>query len=162
MLNWLWGAQRFLARAVWHLRACYTATPGPAIQPSRPASSYPAPGARAPLVGLLAWQCTAERKGRSRMGNRVGREWAITWAHGVVVSHPLSMREALGSIPSVSIVVLKWHCFVCLVAATELQPCVGALRAGTGAAQCGRRRSGARAVALPYALLWGQTLGQAM
>jgi hypothetical protein len=26
------------------------------------------------------------------------------WAHGVVVSHPLSMREALGSIPSVSIV----------------------------------------------------------
>ncbi len=26
----------------------------------------------------------------------------ITWAHGVVVSHPLSMREALGSIPSVS------------------------------------------------------------
>ena len=24
------------------------------------------------------------------------------WAHGVVVSHPLSMREALGSIPSVS------------------------------------------------------------
>ncbi len=26
--------------------------------------------------------------------------WA--WAHGVVVSHPLSMREALGSIPSVS------------------------------------------------------------
>ena len=25
-----------------------------------------------------------------------------TWAHGVVVSHPLSMREALGSIPSVS------------------------------------------------------------
>ena len=25
------------------------------------------------------------------------------WAHGVVVSHPLSMREALGSIPSVSI-----------------------------------------------------------
>ena len=26
----------------------------------------------------------------------------INWAHGVVVSHPLSMREALGSIPSVS------------------------------------------------------------
>ena len=26
-----------------------------------------------------------------------------SWAHGVVVSHPLSMREALGSIPSVSI-----------------------------------------------------------
>ena len=24
------------------------------------------------------------------------------WAHGVVVSHPLRMREALGSIPSVS------------------------------------------------------------
>ena len=29
------------------------------------------------------------------------------WAHGVVVSHPLSMREALGSIPSVSICVIK-------------------------------------------------------
>ena len=28
----------------------------------------------------------------------------ISRAHGVVVSHPLSMREALGSIPSVSIV----------------------------------------------------------
>ena len=27
----------------------------------------------------------------------------VQWAHGVVVSHPLSMREALGSIPSVSI-----------------------------------------------------------
>ena len=26
-----------------------------------------------------------------------------TWAHGVVVSHPLRMRKALGSIPSVSI-----------------------------------------------------------
>ena len=26
-----------------------------------------------------------------------------TWAHGVVVSHPLCMRKALGSIPSVSI-----------------------------------------------------------
>ena len=26
---------------------------------------------------------------------------ATNWAHGVVVSHPLSMREALGSIPSV-------------------------------------------------------------
>ena len=25
------------------------------------------------------------------------------WAHGVVVSHPLRMRKALGSIPSVSI-----------------------------------------------------------
>ena len=29
-------------------------------------------------------------------------------AHGVVVSHPLSMREALGSIPSVSIMALPW------------------------------------------------------
>ncbi len=28
----------------------------------------------------------------------------VNGAHGVVVSHPLSMREALGSIPSVSIV----------------------------------------------------------
>ena len=27
----------------------------------------------------------------------------IIWAHGVVVSHPLCMRKALGSIPSVSI-----------------------------------------------------------
>lgn len=30
----------------------------------------------------------------------------INWAHGVVVSHPLRMRKALGSIPSVSIVCL--------------------------------------------------------
>ena len=41
------------------------------------------------------------------------------WAHGVVVSHPLSMREALGSIPSVpisgestSLVVHAHHCSV--------------------------------------------------
>ena len=26
----------------------------------------------------------------------------LSWAHGVVASHPLSMQEALGSIPSVS------------------------------------------------------------
>jgi hypothetical protein len=31
-------------------------------------------------------------------------------AHGVVVSHPLSMREALGSIPSVSTAGLKAAC----------------------------------------------------
>ena len=32
------------------------------------------------------------------------------WAHGVVVSHPLCMRKALGSIPSVSICVsLQLH-----------------------------------------------------
>ena len=30
----------------------------------------------------------------------------ISWAHGVVVSHPLRMRKALGSIPSVSSVVV--------------------------------------------------------
>ena len=29
----------------------------------------------------------------------------VNWAHGVVVSHPLCMRKALGSIPSVSSVV---------------------------------------------------------
>ena len=33
----------------------------------------------------------------------------ISRAHGVVVSHPLSMREALGSIPSVSILILHKH-----------------------------------------------------
>ena len=31
------------------------------------------------------------------------------WAHGVAVSHPLSMREALGSIPSVSTLTLSYH-----------------------------------------------------
>ena len=31
----------------------------------------------------------------------------VNGAHGVVVSHPLSMREALGSIPSVSIFVFS-------------------------------------------------------
>ena len=40
----------------------------------------------------------------------------VNGAHGVVVSHPLSMREALGSIPSVSIfnlveglILFGWH-----------------------------------------------------
>ena len=35
------------------------------------------------------------------------------WAHGVVVSHPLSIREALGSIPNVAIFIIAacgWHC----------------------------------------------------
>ena len=38
--------------------------------------------------------------------------WTIyNWAHGVVVSHPLSMRGALGSIPSVSNCALElWLC----------------------------------------------------
>ena len=30
-------------------------------------------------------------------------QWRTNWAHGVVVSHPLRMRKALGSNPSVSI-----------------------------------------------------------
>ena len=34
----------------------------------------------------------------------------VNGAHGVVVSHPLSMREALGSIPSVSILGLSEKC----------------------------------------------------
>ena len=34
---------------------------------------------------------------------------SYNWAHGVVVSHPLSMREALGSIPSVSIFYFLWY-----------------------------------------------------
>ena len=38
----------------------------------------------------------------------VWRMSSSTWAHGVVVSHPLSMREALGSIPSVSIGPSQW------------------------------------------------------
>ena len=32
---------------------------------------------------------------------------SLARAHGVVISHPLSMREALGSIPSVSIIVVE-------------------------------------------------------
>ena len=36
-----------------------------------------------------------------------GQNHECNWAHGVVVSHPLSMREALGSIPSVSIFVFS-------------------------------------------------------
>ena len=32
--------------------------------------------------------------------------------HGVVVSHPLRMRKALGSIPSVSIQLLTFYCLV--------------------------------------------------
>ena len=31
----------------------------------------------------------------------------LPWAHGVVVSHPLRMRKALGSIPSVPIQLLS-------------------------------------------------------
>ena len=38
------------------------------------------------------------------------------WAHGVVVSHPLSMREALGSIPSVSTLCCP------LVSLAQIQP----------------------------------------
>ena len=35
------------------------------------------------------------------------REAECMWAHGVAVSHPLCMRKALGSIPSVSNVVVS-------------------------------------------------------
>ena len=39
---------------------------------------------------------------------------SIIWAHGVVVSNPLSMREALGSILSVSMLICKclWHVYI--------------------------------------------------
>ena len=48
-------------------------------------------GAVAPRTGeILVW------------GRRASQVHALPRAHGVVVSHPLSMREALGSIPSVS------------------------------------------------------------
>ena len=40
-------------------------------------------------------------------------------AHGVVVSHPLSMREALGSIPSVSICI--FHTDDGMLRQTELE-----------------------------------------
>ena len=43
-----------------------------------------------------------------------------SWAHGVVVSHPLSMREALGSIPSVSISVSQ--------TCTTSRTCSGSMR----------------------------------
>ena len=45
----------------------------------------------------VAFQCSVVRQGASCSTR--GRQLR---AHGVVVSHPLSMREALGSIPSVS------------------------------------------------------------
>ena len=38
---------------------------------------------------------------------------SLVRAHGVVVSHPLSMREALGSIPSVSIFYVVEMCVDC-------------------------------------------------
>ena len=43
----------------------------------------------------------------------------LNWAHGVVVSHPLSMREALGSIPSVSICI--FHAADGMMRQTELE-----------------------------------------
>ena len=43
-----------------------------------------------------------ENAGRARRPTMAKRPDGINRAHGVVVSHPLSMREALGSIPSVS------------------------------------------------------------
>jgi hypothetical protein len=40
-------------------------------------------------------------------------------AHGVVVSHPLSMREALGSIPSVSISCLNAASHACMLSIAQ-------------------------------------------
>ena len=66
------------------------------------------------------------RKAPSRRDPQMGCEIArfnhhrdsmCNWAHGVVVSHPLSMREALGSIPSAS--TLRAGC-----KATALRHCV--------------------------------------
>ena len=47
------------------------------------------------VMTLPAPACVLQQ--RQGLSSRIAR-----WAHGVVVSHPLSMREALGSIPSVS------------------------------------------------------------
>jgi hypothetical protein len=51
-------------------------------------------------------------------------------ARGVVVSHPLSMREALGSIPSVSIFHIYVACRVCV--------CVCVKLVGASSALCAR------------------------
>ena len=52
------------------------------------------------------------------------------WAHGVVVSHPLSMREALGSIPSVSTLQIR-PSFACPPQHTMLWRLQGTFLSGT-------------------------------
>ena len=71
-----------------------------------------------------------------------GRTCNITWAHGVVVSHPLSMREALGSIPSVSIWLLQRRLLVLPDAATWTRRRGRASTGGAGEAQRGLRCGG--------------------
>ena len=64
-----------------------------ALSPSLQMSARPAGQAVNPM--------SVHTRGGSRQSNAA--QTFARWAHGVVVSHPLSMREALGSIPSVSI-----------------------------------------------------------
>ena len=44
-----------------------------------------------------------------------------TWAHGVVVSHPLRMRKALGSNPSVSILIIIWKSGILLAVVAAIK-----------------------------------------
>ena len=67
--------------------------PALTLYPSLQMSARPASQAVNPM--------SVHTRGGSRQSNAV--QTFARWAHGVVVSHPLSMREALGSIPSVSI-----------------------------------------------------------
>ena len=68
-------------------------------------------------LGLRYW---VFRHSGLEVGERFERVCSpsVHGAHGVVVSHPLSMREALGSIPSVSI--FFFVLILCLMAAFVL------------------------------------------
>ena len=65
---------------------------------------------RSTVLICFDFSSSLEQIGNSDLQNNLAIS-ALTnnWAHGVVVSHPLSMREALGSIPSVSIFYLLWY-----------------------------------------------------
>ena len=65
----------------------------------------------------------------------------VKWAHGVVVSHPLSMQEALGSIPSVSILE-EMRVFSIAAQASRLQHKAGIAACSTSNRKCaeGERR----------------------
>ena len=75
-------------------------------------------------------RCQATSMGGSLVKQLQGIHWFESpfpyWAHGVVVSHPLRMRKALGSNPSVSILV-RWlramcHSICPAPTASSLQP----------------------------------------
>ena len=97
-------------------------TPFRSTAPAHDHAGSPRPGqlgrARALLHGVLEKSAGCTRFSPTSLPEVLAcsmwpSDLCLSRAHGVVVSHPLSMREALGSIPSVSMSGCLLRCLIC-------------------------------------------------